>query len=70
MSTVELIQDIVTTLAGDKDLDEIKIRWEDERVISVQWKCSLDKSWHLAKVAKLQDGGWELLNLDGNARIF
>ena len=70
MSTVELIHDIVTTLAGDKELDEIKIRWEDDQVISVQWKCSLDRSWHLAKVAKLQDGGWELLSLDGDARIF
>ena len=64
MSESKFIERVLTGLLGP-DIDrigEIKIRWEDEVIISLQWSIRETGATGSAKVLKLPNGEWKILN--------
>ena len=67
MNKFELIENVLQTLTSGAALEEVKVRWEVEVIISVQWRESPDRSVHLAKVEELTGSSWPLQSLDGKS---
>ena len=64
MSESKLIEKVLTQLLG-RDMERIngiKIRWEDEVIVSIQWSMRESLATGSAKILKLDDGGFKLLN--------
>lgn len=64
MSESKLIEKVLTQLLGRdmERINEIKIRWEDEVIVSIQWSMRESLTTGSAKILKLDDGGFKLLN--------
>ena len=64
MSESKLIEKVLTQLLG-RDLSkikEIKIRWEDEVIVSIQWSMEEGRAKGSAKILKQDGGGFQILN--------
>ena len=64
MSESKFIEKVLTSLLG-RDMEkigEIKIRWEDDVIISLQWSMRETGTTGSAKVLKLPNGKWQILN--------
>ena len=64
MGETKFIEKVLASILG-RDMEkigEIKIRWEDDVIISLQWSMRETGSTGSAKVLKLENGGWQLLN--------
>lgn len=64
MSKSKLIEKVLTQLLG-KDLSkikEIKIRWEDEVIVSIQWSMEEGRAKGSAKILKQDGGGFRIPN--------
>jgi hypothetical protein len=64
MSESKFIEKVLTSLLG-RDMEkigEIKIRWEDNIILSLQWSMRETGNTGSAKVLKLPNGKWQILN--------
>lgn len=64
MGETKLIEKVLTSLLG-RDMEkikEIKIRWEDDVILSLQWSFNDSQTRGSAKILKLEDGGWQVLS--------
>jgi hypothetical protein len=64
MGETKLIEKVLTGLLG-RDMEkikEIKIRWEDDVIISLQWSLHNSMEIGSAKILKLEGGGWQVLS--------
>ena len=64
MSESKLIEKVLTQLLGSdlSKIKEIKIRWEDEVIVSIQWSMRESSAIGSAKILKLDDDGFRILN--------
>jgi len=64
MSESKLIEKALTQLLGRnmEKIKEIKIRWEDDVIVSIQWSMEEGRTKGSAKVLKLEDGGFRILS--------
>lgn len=64
MSESKLIEKALTQLLGSdlSKIKEIKIRWEDEVIVSIQWSTEEGRAKSSAKILKLDGGGFRILN--------
>jgi hypothetical protein len=64
MSESKFIERVLTSLLGNDmaRIGEIKIRWEDDVIISLQWSMRESGATGSAKVLKLPNGEWKILN--------
>jgi hypothetical protein len=64
MSESKLIERVMLGLLGREitRVQEIRIRWEDDVLLSLQWRLRDDPQTYFAKVAKEGEEGWTLLH--------